>query len=270
MSYLPPKPDENGVPSRPPPPRSEAPPRPRSEAPPPPPPPPPRDNGGGILERPAPDQDDLRFVNELSAAGLFEDLDGEELRRILDAIESDKSASRHLDLMQAYYAAAGDPLRAQQRRADDRFFLLTDNEGIGAKTIAERLGALCPEIDDLNLERIGSDDGPLVLRSGDHVVGIVDDYEEGLDTDEIDLRILEEAESITVQAIVQAINTILDRLGDDRRFVPILSDTHREAYVAVTVDAAVDLCRAGFLELDTREEVFEHCAVGADAVSRGP
>jgi len=219
-----------------------------------------QDNGSGVIEKAGPSPEDLRFINEMSAAGLLGELDGDELRRVLNETQSPSGSTRHLDVMFAYYGAAGDPLAAQRRRAADRFFLLTDQDGVSAKVIAERLAGLCPEIDEMNLERIGSDEGPLVLRSGDHVVGIVDEYDEGLDTDEIDLRGLDEAPTVTVQAIVQAVNTILHRVGDERRFVPILGDVSREAYVAVTIDGAVDLCRSGFLELDTKVEVFEHCA----------
>ncbi len=232
MSYHPPKPDENGSPSR-------RPPAPEVTS--------------------SPDPEDLRFINELSAAGLLGDLDGDELQRLLGSRAGQAEASRHLDILAAYYGGAGDRTRAERRCASDRFFLLSDQDQTSGKGIAAALATLSPEVDEISMERIGSDDGPLILRCGDHVAAIVDEYEESLDTDEIDLRDLDERASVTAQSIVQAVNILLDRHGADRRFVPLLGDISREAYVAVTQTGAVDLCRAGFLELDTKEELFEHC-----------
>jgi hypothetical protein len=212
------------------------------------------------VEKAAPAPEDLRFVNELSAVGLLSELDGDELRRVLSASESVAEAGRHLDILDAYYDANGDDGTSERRRHSDRFFLMVDTQRLGANGICQRLAALCPLLDDCYLERIGSDDdGPLVIRSGDHVVAIIDEYDESLDTDEVDLRALDDTPTVTVQAIVQAINTILDRVGDERRFVPIRGDVHREAYVGLSIDGAIDLCRAGFLELDTKDEVREHC-----------
>lgn len=244
MSYHPPKPDENGSPSR-------RPPAPEVTA-----PPAPVDDSG---DRNSPDPEDLRFINELSAAGLLGDLDGDELQRLLGSKAARFEASRHLDILASYYGGAGDGTRAKRRCASDRFFLLTDEDSTSGKGIVAALATLSPEVDEISMERIGSHDGPLVLRCGDHVAAIVDEYEESLDTDEIDLRDLDERASVTAQSIVQAVNTLLDRHGADRRFVPLVGDVSREAYVAVTRTGAVDLCRAGFLELDTKEELFEHC-----------
>ncbi len=247
MSYIPPKPDSDGSPSRPPPPMAEA---------------APEGGASGLVEKapaPAPAPEDLRFVNEMSAVGLLSELDGDELRRILGASDSVSESGRHLDMLDAYYDANGDDAASERRRYSDRFFLMVDTQRIGANGICQRLAALCPSLEACNLERIGSDDGPLVVRSGDHVVAVIDDYDESLDTDEIDLRALDDTPTVTVQAIVQAINTLLERHGDERRFVPIRGDVHREAYVALTIDGAIDLCRAGFLELDTKDEVREHC-----------
>jgi hypothetical protein len=198
-------------------------------------------------------------VNELSAVGLLSELDGDELRRVLGASDSASEAGRHLDILDAYYGASGDDVASKRRRQSDRFFSLEDTQRVAANGICQRLATLCPLLDDCYLERIGSDDGPLVIRSGDHVVAIIDEYDESLDTDEIDLRSLDDTPTVTVQSIVQAINTILDRVGDETRFVPIRGDVHREAYVGLTIDSAIDLCRAGFLELDTKDEVREHC-----------
>ncbi len=211
----------------------------------------------------APAPEDLRFINELSANGLLSELDGDELRRILGASQAVSEAGRHLDILDAYYDGDGDDAVAERRCHEDRYFSLVDTQRIGANGICQRLAALCPLLDDCCVERIGSDDGPLVIRSGDHVVAIIDDYEESLDTDEIDLRGLDDTPTVTVQAIVQAINTILDRIGDERRFVPLRGDVHREAYVGIPIDAAIDLCRAGFLELDTKVEVRAHCGLGS-------
>ncbi|MBW2461607.1 MAG: hypothetical protein JRH11_08160 [Deltaproteobacteria bacterium] len=244
MSYYPPKPDENGSPSR-------RPPAPEAASPP--------DRVDGTGEGNSPDREDLLFINKLSAVGLLGDLGADELKSLLASDAGQLEVTRHLDMLTSYYSGAGDHARGVHRCVSDRFYLLSDQDVISGKGIVSALAALSPEVGEISMERIGSDDGPLVLRCGDHVAAIVDEYEESLDTDEIDLRDLDERASVTAQSIVQAVNALLDRYGAERRFVPLLGDFSREAYVAVTEAGAVDLCRAGFLELESQEQLFEHC-----------
>jgi hypothetical protein len=215
----------------------------------------------GVVERPGPTVEDLRFVNELSAAGLLDDLHGEELARITRTItEVDDPGKRQLDLLLAYYDVGRDLNASEARRRKDRFYMLANEDVVSAPNIVARLAQLNPELgDDVILERLGGEDGPLVLRAGEHVVGVVDEYEETLETDEIDLRGLE-AETITLRGIVQAVNILLGRAGAAHRMVPLLGDDAREAYVAATRASIIELYRAGFLDFEDRHELEEHCS----------
>ena len=124
-----------------------------------------------------------------------------------------------------------------------------------------RLGAITPELGPDTLERIGSDDGPLVLRAGEHLAAVTDpEEEEELDTGPIDLSELEESATITVRGLVRAVNILLDRFGVRERLVPLPSDGRREAYGALPVAEAMTLCRAGALDVTNAERLFDLAA----------
>lgn len=213
----------------------------------------------GVRRGMRPKPEDLLFVNELSAAGLMDELQAAELGDIAEKLGDVEGVRRRVDLLELYYYyAQGNPIAARRRRMNDRFFMHREEDGTAtANVLVERLAELAPELPEVNLERIGdSITDPLVLRSGEHFSAVVDDYEEDMDTDEIDLRELDGA-SISVRGLVRALNILLDRHDVRERLVEMRSDDEREAYLATTVANAVNLCKAGYLEEETVEDVME-------------
>ena len=221
--------------------------------------------------RPAPAlaADDAAFLEALQRAGLVAELVGEELARAaqmaLDAALDLDPLSRRIDLLEAHYAAGGDGALSRQRRTRDRFLLQRETEPVTAGRLLERLAALAPELPAVALERVGgSDDGPLVLRAGEHLAALLDDYEENLETGDIDLRELEGAQRpagtmVTLRGLVRATNTLLERHGVRQRLVALRSDAAREVYLATSLTEAIELARAGHLEDDTEEVVELGC-----------
>lgn len=210
------------------------------------------------------DPDDLEFVKALREVGLARELDGEELLRIATAVGEGHGIPRQIDMLEAYFAADGDASRARQRRLGDRFFLQRADHATTAAGLVSKLAELAPECGKIALERIGGgNDGPLVLRAGEHFAALLDDYEETLDTDEIDLREIEERRRqgevtmVTVRGLVRAVNALLDRNGVRQRLIALRSDADREVYVATGVTEAIQLARAGWLDDDDVEEMME-------------
>jgi hypothetical protein len=209
--------------------------------------------------------DDAAFVAALQQAGLLAELLGEELARTTRvardmAIDLDP-LSRRIDLLEAHYAAGGDLEVSRRRRTRDRFLLQRETEPVSAGELIGRLAALAPELPPVALERVGgSADGPLVLRAGEHLAALLDDYEENLETGDIDLRELEGAQRpagtmVTLRGLVRATNALLERHGVRQRLVALRSDAAREVYVASSLTEAIELARAGHLEDDTEEVV---------------
>jgi hypothetical protein len=221
-------------------------------------------------------EDDLAFVSELRDAGLVLDLVGPELARIARTIDpapaitdSIEGLAHRIDLLEAYYAANGEAAIAKARRLGDRFFCQREGDPITTTTLLASLAELAPELGEIALERIGGGaEGPLVLRAGEHFAALLDDYEEHLDTGEVDLREVDAAEReglagtmmVTVRGLVRAVNVLLDRNGVRERLVPLRSDPPREVYVAVPLTEAIELARLGHLEEDSPEEVMELCS----------
>lgn len=210
------------------------------------------------------DPDDLVFVKALRDAGVLTELEGEELLRVATAVGEGRGIARRIDILEAYYDAEGDPTRSRERRRGDRFFAQRADQATTAAGLVARLGDLAPEVGAIVLERIGGGgDGPLVLRAGDHFAALLDDYEETLDTDEIDLREIEERKRngqvtmVTVRGLVRAVNALLDRNGVRDRLVALRSDDAREVYLAFGMAQAIELARAGWLEDDELEEMME-------------
>lgn len=210
------------------------------------------------------DPKDLVFLDVLRAAGLAEQLEGDELLRVATAIVDADGLERRIDLLESYYGAGGDAALARARRTGDRFFLQHASDPVTAGALVARLAEITPELGTITLERIGGGaDGPLVVRAGEHFSALLDDYEETLDTDEIDLRELEERRRaggvtmVTVRGLVRAVNVLLDRHGVRDRMIALRSDDDREVYVATTVTEAIELARGGWLEDDDAEDVME-------------
>ena len=209
------------------------------------------------------DEDALRFLDALRRAGLMRGLVGDELLRIAAAAKS-RGLDARVDVVELYYAGSPASDVGAARGLEDRVLLVLHRLPATAPGLVTRLAALLPELGGIVLERIGgADDGPLVLRSGEHLAAVLNDYEELLHTDEIDLREIEaqrarnEGPMVTVRGLVRATNVLLDRNGVPARLVELKLDEHREAYVSVTIDTAIDLVRGGWLGDDELEHVME-------------
>ena len=207
------------------------------------------------------DDEDREFLDALSAAGLLRELDAEELLRVASEVEQADSERRRVDLLELYYAAAGDAEGATRRTVEDRFFLQRVGEPATAASLVQRLAKLAPELGAVEMERIGGGDGPLVLRSGEHFSAVLDDYEEETDTDQFDLK---EAQArrrgvpmVTVRGLVRSINVLLERNGVRERLVALRGDDDREIYAGLGMADAVQLARSGHLEDDDAEDVME-------------
>jgi hypothetical protein len=205
---------------------------------------------------------DLVLVNQLSAARLLAELDGPQLRTICEALEGDGPA-RLLDLVERYYSAAGDKDASLRRRRAERYFACRSSDEVTARELVKRLNEINPELNGaegrpgVKLEKIGGDDGALVLRWGDHFAGIEDDEEE-LDTGEIDLSHLDpKTPTVTVRGLVHAINRLLDRADVRDRMIALRSDDDREVYVGLSLADAMTLCREELLDEDDPEELME-------------
>jgi hypothetical protein len=214
----------------------------------------------GPADAPSPQEHDLVFVNVLSAAGLLEELRADELARISTELGDIRGSARRLDFLAKYYDAGGDAEAARRRRTADHFLMHRATDEVSAHDLVARLSDLCPEIGAVRLERIGNEtDGALVLRCGEHFAGVVDDYELELDTDEIDLRTLEEQhKTTTVRGLVGALNALLGLHDIPWRLLGLRADVYREAYVAANRAAMVTLIEAGLLEDESVSEATEH------------
>lgn len=206
--------------------------------------------------------EEMDFLKALRSAGVAKDLEGDELLRVATEIGDGEALKRRTDLLVAYYDAGGNSQVARARRLADRAFVQRADDPVTAGELVAKLAALSPELGPVKMERIGSaPDAPLVLRAGEHFVALLDEYEESLDTDEIDLRELEErrrrGQMVTVRGLVRAINVLLDRNGVRERLIALLCDDDREIYVATSVTDAVELVRGGWLEDEDVEGVME-------------
>ena len=209
-----------------------------------------------------PNAEDVLFVNHLSAADLLGGLGQRELRRLGEHLEG-RGVERRTSLLEHYYEADGDPTAAAARRADDRFFSASRAEDVTAQDLVARLAAVNPEIEDVTLERIGPVDGPLVLRSGEHVAAIDDDEEDEEEDDDAtevgaSTRAAEDGRpTIRVRSLVQAANRLLQRADVRDRMVALSSEADREVYVGLSLQSALALVREDLLDDEDPEAVME-------------
>lgn len=201
---------------------------------------------------------DDAFVGSLQEAGLLSELSPELLSKLQARSGAQDDDARRLDIVVAYFGGSDSEGSALRRIAQDRFFLHRDDDETSAKELVVRLAALTPEVGGVNLERIGSDEGPLVLRAGEHFSAVADE-EEHLDTGEIDLSELDASPTVMVRSLVGAINVLLERCDVRQRLIPLPGDGKREAYVAAGVAEAMILCQAGCLEEDDPEQLMDFC-----------
>jgi hypothetical protein len=192
-------------------------------------------------------QEDCSFVSLLHEAALASELDGGELTRTARLIHHDLKTARRIDLLDAYYEAAGDPITGQRRIATDRWFVYHAEEGLDAQSLVNRLLTVLPELSGARFERVGGSEGALVLRSGDHVCAIEDDDDDGTG-----------AVSVSVRDVVRALNVLLDRHGIRVRMVGLIGDGAREAYVGVaSLAAAVALVEGDCLAATDTESLMQ-------------
>jgi hypothetical protein len=181
---------------------------------------------------------DEDFVRLLHAAGLACELDLKQLGVITLGIEQSRIDSRRMDILERYYAGQDDPSVSVRRCRSDRFFIHNDDVSTTAHALVTTLGQLNPEIGKVSLQRIGGDEGPIVLRSGEHFSAVADE-----DDDEAD------AGTVAVRALVRALNALLAKAEVDERLVPLVPDDARELYVGVTEQGAMTLLQGGCTEL---------------------
>lgn len=208
---------------------------------------------------PTPAESDAEYVGALRDAGLLCDLSDVLLQVLQERLGPGDPFTRRLDLVELYYQGGGDENIGKKRVLEDRFFGYRTDEMITAHAVVRRIAAVSPELSGVRLERIGtgeSDDGPLVLRAGDHLAA-VDEHDDALDTGEIDLAELSDVATVSVRALVAAINVLLERHDVRTRLVLLPTDGFRESFIATGVTEAMVLCKNGFLEETRPEQLLE-------------
>lgn len=195
---------------------------------------------------PLPRDADLDFYASLRAANLLGELTDSLIETLIELVGSKDEDERRLDLLELYYAAAGDVEASKRRSRADRMIVHHAGFGENAVSFITRLAISNPELPGLCAERMGTDDGPLVLRSGDFVSAVSDedDPSDGM---------------VSVRAIVQAFNVLLDRADVHERLVLLRGDGEREVYVAVGATEAYALCQTQVLEEDEWPRLHEYC-----------
>jgi hypothetical protein len=190
------------------------------------------DDGAAYSKR---DED---FVRLLHAAGLACELDTKQLGSIASNIDESRVPSRRMDILEGYYRGNDDASIALRRRQSDRFFMHNDHFSVNAHQLVASLASLHPELGLVKLQRIGTEDGPLVLRAGERFSAVTDEDDENA-----------EPGTVAVRALVRAINALLAKAGVAERLVPLVPDDVRELYVGVTEDGAMTLLQGGCTEL---------------------
>jgi len=192
----------------------------------------PQDQGAAYSKR---DEDFLRLLH---AAGLACELDTRQLAAITSSLEESRVDSRRMDILEAYYRGSDDASVALRRRKSDRFFLHNDYFSVTAHQLVSSLTNLNPEIGSVQLQRIGTDDGPLVLRMGEHFSAVIDEDDEGA-----------EKETVAVRALVRALNALMAKAGVEQRLISLVPDQSRELYLGVTEEGAMTLLQGGCTEI---------------------
>ena len=181
---------------------------------------------------------DEDFVQLLNAAGLACELDVGQLSVITSAIEESRVDARRMDILGLYYRGNDDASVAARRRSSDRFFMHNDYFSVNAHQLVSSLANLNPEIAPVQLQRIGTDEGPLVLRAGEHFSAVTDEDDEDA-----------ESGTVAVRALVRALNGLLSKAEVNERLIPLVPDDSRELYVGVTEEGAMTLLQGGCTEL---------------------
>jgi hypothetical protein len=189
---------------------------------------------------------DEDFVRVLNAAGLACELDTRQLSMITSNLEESRIDPRRLDILGLYYRGNDDASVASRRRKGDRFFMHNDYFSVNAHQLVSSLANLNPEIAPVELQRIGTDEGPLVLRAGEHFSAVTDEDDEDAETG-----------TVAVRALVRALNSLLAKAEVGERLIPLVPDESRELYVGVTEEGAMTLLQGGCTELSAAAALRE-------------
>lgn len=190
--------------------------------------------------------EDAQFAAALRASGIASELTETELARLIPQLDSSEPHTRRTDLLHAYYEAGGDALAAQRRQATDRWFLYRADDGLNAPQLLARLLNVVPELSGAELERVGGENGTLVVRAGDDVCALEDEREG------------EGGATVSVCDLVRAINVLLDRRLVRARIVGLWCDGTREAYVGLpSVTSAITLSNADYLAVADAEALLD-------------
>ncbi len=196
------------------------------------------------------------FLAAMRGAELMTGADDGALAALSDGLSDAPEDAQRLDLVEGYYDAAGDAEASGRRTDADRYFIFREGDRTNAHLVVQQLAALLPEIGMVSLERIGSEDGPLVIRAGEHLSAVTD-INAHLEDDEVDISALEDDDTVSVQALVTALNVLVGHCEVSERWVQLRGDGSREAYVATTLSRAIGLRSAGVLEEDDSELLIE-------------
>ncbi|MCA9603261.1 MAG: hypothetical protein KC417_14610 [Myxococcales bacterium] len=186
---------------------------------------------------------DVKFVNAMTAAGLLTEMSADELDHVLSIQSSSDAATRYLDVLEHYYAANGDANVGLRRRMTDRFFMHRAEDPASAAQLLVRLSLLAPELGGVRLEYPSDETVPnarYALATAEHTALVLED------ADEVNAHA--PAGTVSVRGLVRAINSLLDHAHQRHRFVPLMRDDGREAFVATTITGALNLCQAEYLE----------------------
>lgn len=189
---------------------------------------------------------DADFVRLLNAAGVARELDQELLSTITVTLHDSAIDARRIDILEIYYRGNDDPAVALRRRASDRFFMHDECFSVNAHQLVASLASLNPEVAPVELQRIGADDGPLVLRAGENFSAVSDEEDEDADPG-----------TVAVRALVRAVNSLLAKAGVSERLVPLSRGESRELYLGVTEDGAMALLQGGCTELSAAAALRE-------------
>jgi hypothetical protein len=183
---------------------------------------------------------DEDFVRLLHSAGLACELDAAQLFAITSHLEESRIDCRRMDILGLYYRGNDDASVAFRRRMSDRFFMHNEYFSVNAHRLVASLANLNPEIAPMKLQRIGTDEGPLVLHTGEHFSAVIDEDDEGA-----------EKGTVAVRALIRALNALLAKARVYERLVALVPDESREFYVGVTEEGAMTLLQGGCTEIST-------------------
>jgi hypothetical protein len=243
----------------------------------------------------APSADDQRFAAALRASGVASELTEAELARATAQLaasylrsraeeprastegraaalgtpadeprpSTQSGPARRLDLLVAYYGVENDPLAAQRRQATDRWFLFQAADALTAPQLLARLLDVVPELQGTELERVGGQDGTLVVRAGDDVCALEDEREEDVGTQSTPSSgpasgAQPRASTISVCDLVRALNVLLDRRSVRARLVGLIGDGSRDAYLGLpSVTSAIVLSSGDYLAVADAEALLD-------------